>query len=185
MNKNSHIELPDGTIVPTIPEEGALDCLDIYVRVENSYRAALIGAGMENAPLADLAHLGYNNHGEKIVGQFDALNYVILIDWHYAATASDADLMGTIAHELAHATAGSKYAHGPRFQAAENRIVEYLRQAGLAINQRQLSGGVIPASDWRSWLGLIFWTIPCFIAAVLWVFFIVGSATGAFVDLLS
>lgn len=144
-----------------------LDILDEWreqeERVVAIYEDTLAACGFRNPPAIALTDL-QQAQATKGMAAYYTITHEILMDSAWASQATDAQVAGCLAHELAHAAAGIHYRHGPRHQEKEDEILDRMRCHGMTVIPAPPQGGVIRADDWRGWLTLLSWVAPAALA---------------------
>jgi hypothetical protein len=128
-------------------------------RVQSIYEDIIDACGIRNAPPVILADLDSAHETHGMAGCYTIAHQIVL-NREWVGLATDAELAGCLAHELAHSVAGIQFKHGPRHQETEDEIIERIRLNGIPVKRAPTQGGVIRADDWKGWLSLLAWVIP-------------------------
>lgn len=135
------------------------DLADLEAVVQEMYDKTVSAANFRNPPELFIEPLTGGR-----AGLFDQIDYTISVDPQHALHMSEPLIYGMLAHELAHANVGAHNKHNPTHQRAEDEIIDRMRCHGLTVTRAPDQGGMIRADDWRSWLWLLSWSIPLFLA---------------------
>lgn len=160
-----------------------LDILDLWAdqdrRVRAIFEEIVHTVGYMPVPTIELAQLDKSPISRGKRGLYiGPLEHAIFIDLDSALKMTDAELAGTIAHELAHGIAGVKAKHGTAFKKAEREIIDRMQCAGMAIIQapdqelieRQLEAKKqprTPKEKVRHWVGIALMLSPVYAVLAL------------------
>jgi hypothetical protein len=136
-----------------------LDILDAWNETEDRaldiYEDIIRACGIKSPPLLMLSQLDQIPISEGMAACY-VNTHEIFMDFEWTNQATDAEIAGCLAHELAHGFAGIHEGHGRAFKAVEREIIDLMRCYGMVVepapDQTRLSAPALARTQSKFWI---------------------------------